>query len=106
MTIEYGLAEFTRGIQKLLSTKTNLETTIKIAFEDGTVIYIDGRSLPHEVSNLDEPADVTLRMTLKTLNRLYRRELHPALAVTTGKIRIEGDILQAMKLGVVLQPFA
>lgn len=104
--MEYGLAEFTSGMQRLLRSQTSLETTIKIAFEDGTVIFIDGRSVPHEVSNMDEPADVTLRMTLKTLNRLYRRELHPALAVTTGKIRIEGDLLQAMKLGVVLQPFA
>ena len=62
----------------------------------------DGRSAPNSVTNEDAPADVTLRMSLATLNRIYRRELHPAMAAMTGKIKIEGDLNQALKLEAVL----
>jgi putative sterol carrier protein len=43
-------------------------------------------------------------MSLDTLNKLYRRELNPAVAAMTGKIKIEGNLMMAMKLDSLLQP--
>ena len=103
---DLSVADFTRGMQKLVSGHSQLDTRIKIVVEDDGVIFIDGRSHPNAVSNDDEEADVTLWMSLHTLNRLYRRELNPAVAAMTGKIRIEGNVLDAMKLEAVLRPFA
>ena len=99
---EYTIEEFTTGMRRLLGENSGLDATIKIAFEDERIIFIDGRTAPNSVSNDDAPADVTLRMSLETLNRIYRRELHPALAAMTGKIKIEGDLRQALKLEAVL----
>jgi putative sterol carrier protein len=103
---DLSVADFTRGMQKLVSDHSQLETRIKIVLEDEGVIFIDGRSNPNSVSNEDEEADVTLSMSLNTLNRLYRRELNPAVAAMTGKIRIDGNVLDALKLEAVLRPFA
>lgn len=103
---DLSLADFTRGMQKLVSDHSQLDTRIKIVLEDEGVIFIDGRSNPNSVSNEDAEADVTLRMSLNTLNRLYRRELNPAVAAMTGKIRVEGNVLDALKLEAVLRPFA
>lgn len=99
---DYTVEEFTAGMRSLLGENSGLDATIKIAFEDERIIFIDGRSAPNSVTNEDAPADVTLRMSLATLNRIYRRELHPAMAAMTGKIKIEGDLKQALKLEAVL----
>lgn len=106
MMNDLSVAEFTHGMQQLLSNHSQLDTRIKIVIEDDGVIFIDGRSNPTTVSNEDQEADVTLLMSLSTLNRLYRRELNPAVAAMTGKIRIEGNLLDALKLEAVLRPLA
>ena len=103
---ELSVADFTQGMQKLVSQHPQLETRIKLVIEDEGVIFIDGRTETNSVSNDDREADVTLWMTLSTLNRLYRRELNPAVAAMTGKIRLEGNLLDAMKLEALLRPFA
>ena len=103
---DLSVADFTRGMQELVSRHAQLETRIKIVFEDESVIFIDGRSDPNSVTNSDGEADVTLWMSLSTMNRLYRRELNPAIAAMTGKIRLEGNLLDAMKLEAVLRPLA
>ena len=104
MEEDHTVAEFTTGMQSLISRHSWLDATIKIVFEDESVIFIDGKSLPHTVTNEDGPAEVTLRMSLDTLNKLYRRELNPAVAAMTGKIKIEGNLMMAMKLDSLLQP--
>ena len=99
---EHTVEEFTVGMRQILGDNSGLDAKIKIVFEDDQIIYIDGKSSPNNVTNEDQPADVTLRMSLQTLNKLYRRELHPALAAMTGKIKVEGDLRQAMKLESIL----
>ena len=106
MMNDLSVAEFTQGMQKLLNNHSQLETRIKLVLEDDGVIFIDGSSNPNSVSNEDKEADVTLSMSLDTLNRLYRREINPAVAAMTGKIRIQGNLLDALKLEAVLRPLA
>jgi len=66
------------------------------------VIHIDGKSSPNAVTNNDDPADVTLKMSLATLNKLYRKETNATTAVMMGKIKIDGNIMLAMQLDKVL----
>ena len=103
---DLSVADFTRGMQKLVSNHPQLNTRIKLVIEDDGVIFIDGNSNPNSVCNEDKDSDVTLWMSLKTLNRLYRRELNPAAAVMTGKIKLDGNVVDALKLEAVLKPFA
>ena len=104
MEDDHTVAEFTTGMQNLIGQHSWLDATIKIVFEDDSVIFIDGKSVPHTVTNDDLPADVTLRMSIETLNKLYRRELNPAVAAMTGKIKVEGNLMAAMRLDSLLHP--
>lgn len=106
MMNDLTVADFTRGMQELVSSHAPLDSRIKIVIQDDSVIFIDGTSNPNSVTNEDKEADVTLWMSLETLNKLYRRELNPALAAMTGKIRLEGNLLDALKLEAVLRPLA
>lgn len=97
------VSEFTTGIDRLIGEMDDIDARIKIVFDDSSIIHIDGKSNPARVTNDDVDADVTLKMSLGTFNQLYRRELNPAMAAMTGKIRIEGDLMKAMKLEGLLR---
>jgi putative sterol carrier protein len=96
------VAELAAGISKKLGESSGLDATIKFVFENGEIIFIDGRSLPNSVTNDDNPADVTLKMSLETLNKLRRKELNAMMAVMTGTIKLEGNPMAAMKLDQLL----
>jgi putative sterol carrier protein len=96
------VAELAAGISKRLGASSGLDATIKFVFENGEIIFIDGKSSPNSVTNDDNPADVTLKMSLETLNKLRRKELNPMMAVMTGTIKLEGNPMAAMKLDQLL----
>ncbi|MEI8105039.1 MAG: SCP2 sterol-binding domain-containing protein [Actinomycetes bacterium] len=48
--------------------------------------------------NPDGPADVTITVGSETFDRIVKGEQNPALAVMTGKIKLEGDTGAALKL--------
>lgn len=99
---DLGVVEFTEGIRERIGENSGLDAVIKFAFDEGGVIFIDGRSVPNIVSNEDLPADVTLKMSLDTMNKLYRKETNGMMAFMSGKIKLEGDMMVAMKVDQVL----
>ncbi len=99
---DLGLVEFTRGIREKVGENSGLGAIIKFAFDEGGVIFIDGKSVPNVVNNEDLPADVTLKMSLDTMNKLYRKETNGMMAFMSGKIKLEGDMMAAMKLDQIL----
>ena len=96
------VAEFSDGISRKLGENSGLEATIKFVFDNGEIIYIDGKSTPNRIINEDNPADVTLKMSIETLNKLRRKELNAMMAVMTGTIKLEGNPMAAMKLDQLL----
>jgi putative sterol carrier protein len=96
------VAELTDGMRQRLGENSGLNAAIKFIFDDGGIIFIDGKSVPNSVTNEDHPADVTLRMSVETLNKLRRKELNAMMAVMTGAIKLEGDPMAAMKLDQLL----
>jgi putative sterol carrier protein len=101
-TRDFTVAEFTEGLRERLENKPPLNTTIKFLFDEGGIVYIDGKSSPASVSNDDQPSIVTLKMSLVTLNKLHRKETNGMTAYMMGKIKVEGDMLAAMKLDQLL----
>lgn len=95
---DFTVAEFIEAVRGRLGNNAGLDAAIKIAFDDGAIVFIDGKSVPNSVSSSDSPADVTLRLSIETLNQLYRKELNPMMGVMSGKIKIEGNPMVAMKL--------
>lgn len=84
-----------------MGENSGLDATIKLMFDCGNVVFIDGKSVPNSVHHNDDPADVTLRLSIETVNQLYRGELNPMMAVMGGKIKVEGNAMAAMKLGQI-----
>lgn len=65
--------------------------------EDG-VIVIDNQT----VSTTDREADCTLCLSRKNLEKLLRGKLNPAMAVMSGKVKIDGEMALALQLAKLL----
>ncbi|GAB3321752.1 hypothetical protein GCM10027299_16670 [Larkinella ripae] len=92
------LQEFTEEIRRRVGTDSGLNATVKLATDQG-VIYIDGRQSPTVVSNEDAEADSTIRVSLSDLQKLGTGELNPMTAFMFGKLKVQGDMGLAMKIG-------
>jgi putative sterol carrier protein len=65
--------------------------------EDG-VLIIDHQT----VTTTDCQAECTLRLSRKNLEKLLRGNLNPAMAVMSGKVKIDGDMSIALQLAKLL----
>ena len=73
--------------------------TIKIDFQGDGTIFIDGATTPPTVSNDDSDADVTLVISEENFEGLMDGSLNPQMAFMMGKLKIDGDMGLALKLG-------
>jgi putative sterol carrier protein len=96
-----NLESFTEAVRGKVGADSGLKATLKFAFTDGGVLYIDGKAAPNEVHNEDKPADCTVKVSLADFGSLMARKLDPTTAFMMGKIKIEGDMGIAMKVGRV-----
>lgn len=74
---------------------------VKIDFGgDEGAVMLDGAA--EKVSETDGAADTTIRVSWANWERIAAGELDPMSAFMTGKIRVEGDMSNAMQLTGVL----
>jgi len=99
---DLSIEELTGLVREKLAAGNGLNGTVKVAFDEGGQLLIAGRPAPGVVTNEDGPADLVLRLSLATLNKLHRRELSATSAVMAGKIKIEGNLMLAMQLDKIL----
>ncbi len=66
--------------------------------DDGVLIIAD-----KQVSLEDQPADCTLKLSAKNLDKLVAGKLNPMTAVVMGKLKVSGDPGVAMKLAGLLK---
>lgn len=96
-----SLATLTEEIQQI-AERHDLGALVKFDLGDAGVIYIDGKQHPPVVDNEDREADVTLQVSEKNLEKLLDGSLNAMTAVMMKKIKIEGNMGLAMKLGQML----
>jgi len=72
---------------------------IKIDLQGDGIIFIDGSTNPPTVSNDDNDADVTLIINEENFEGLMDGSLNPQMAFMAGKLKIDGDMGLALKLG-------
>lgn len=74
--------------------------TVKLDFGDEGLILLDGAG--EQVSESDGPADTTIKTSWDDWQKMAAGELDGMTAFMTGKLKIEGDMSNAMQLQGVL----
>ena len=74
--------------------------TVKLDFGDQGVILLDGAA--SQVSENDAAADTTIKVSWDDWQKMAAGELDGMTAFMTGKIKIDGDMGNAMQLQGVL----
>lgn len=77
---------------------SDFDKVMKFDCGDDGVVVINKR----EVTRQDMPADCTITISRKNLEKLVRGDLNPMTAFLTGKIKVEGDLSVAMQLQTLL----
>lgn len=72
--------------------------SIKVEIEDEGALIIDQCGARAG----DDDADCTMTASADTLQGLLEGDLNPTAAFMSGKLKVEGDVSMAMKLGAAL----
>lgn len=72
---------------------------VKIDLKGEGTIFIDATTTPPTVSNIDDESDVTLIISEENFEGLMDGSLNPQMAFMMGKLKIDGDMSLALKLG-------
>lgn len=98
-----SIEDVTSKIRDRMGDNSGLDSILKFDCGDDGVIVLDGKSSPNAVSNdAKVEADCTVGVALADLQQMIAGELDPMAAFSLGKLRIEGDMGVAMKLGSLM----
>jgi putative sterol carrier protein len=94
------LHEVADALSKRVGGKTPLGGTIKFDLGSAGNLLIDGTNSDNTVAvNQDHPARCTISMSAEDFSDLIHGRLQPTSAFMQGKMRVDGDMGLAMKLG-------
>ncbi len=95
-----NLQEVADGLSKRLSGKSPLGGTVKFDLGSDGCIFIDGSGSSNAVTvNKNDPAKCTISMSAADFDDLMHGRIQPTSAFMQGKMRVDGDMGLAMKLG-------
>jgi putative sterol carrier protein len=76
----------------------SLPGSVKFVIPDEGTVFIDGDT----VSDADAEADCTMTASADTFEGILEGNVNPTAAFMMGKLKVEGDMGLAMKLGSIL----
>ena len=97
-----SLEQITTGMRERVGEDCGLGASVKFDFGEDGILLLDASQVPNVVSNDDEDADCTMKISMDDFIAMTQGELDGTTAFMTGKLKIEGDMGIAMKLQGVL----
>jgi putative sterol carrier protein len=76
----------------------DLPGTVKFVIDGEGSVLIDGSDVRAD----DGPADCTMTASADTFEGILDGDINPTAAFMTGKLKVDGDMSLAMKLGALL----
>ncbi len=92
------IEEITEGMKDRIGEDCGLDATLKFDFGDDGLVHVDATTVPNVVSNDDNDAECTIKITKENFLGLVNGDLDPTTAFMMGKLKIEGNMGIAMKL--------
>ena len=97
-----AVTQITQEMKARVGDNSGLGATLKFNFNGDGIVYVDGKSTPNTVSNEDKPADCTIKVGLADFMAMVDGKLDGTTAFVMGKLKVEGNMAVAMKLGPIL----
>ena len=92
----------TNGLKEKIGEDCGLGATLKFDFGDDGVLMLDATQVPNLVSNEDGEAQCTMVISIENFMEMAEGNLDGTAAFMSGKLKIQGDMGIAMKLGPIL----
>ena len=97
-----SLESATAAIRSKAATAAPLGHTIQFDLGGNGVIFWDGTQTPPVIDNTARDAETTIAISLENLGSLIAGQLNPTMAYMTGKLKIQGSMGVALKMGEML----
>jgi putative sterol carrier protein len=97
------LEEITAEMTKRVGEDCGLGKIVKFNFGNDGVVRVDAISKPNIVSNEDIDADCTVTLPKALFEEISDGKQNPQMAFMMGKMKVQGDMGIALKLGTLLR---
>ncbi len=97
-----SLEAVTAGLKEKVGEDCGLGAKLKFDFGDAGVMVLDATQVPNTVSNEDSDAQCTMVLSIENFMEMAEGKLDGTAAFMSGKLKIQGDMSIAMKLGPIL----
>ena len=92
----------TAGLKEKIGEDCGLGSILKFDFGDDGILVLDASQVPNVISNEDTEAACTMAISLADFMEMADGKLDSTMAFMSGKLKIQGDMGVAMKLGPLL----
>ena len=92
----------TAGLKDKVGEDCGLGAILKFDFGDDGILVLDATQVPNVVSNDDTDAACTMAISIADFMDMAEGKLDGTSAFMSGKLKIQGDMGIAMKLGPIL----
>ena len=90
------------GLKEKVGEDCGLGAILKFDFGDDGILVLDAKQVPNVISEGDADAQCTMVISLENFMEMAEGKLDGTMAFMSGKLKVQGDMGIAMKLGPLL----